>query len=72
MVSFNQKSPINLSREMGPALWSLKNYFMGSLFHWDPTNPINPSNSINPSNPTNPTNQIDETDKANQIGSSKA
>jgi hypothetical protein len=40
----NSINPINLSREMRPALWSVKNYSIGSLFHWDSTNAIHSSN----------------------------
>jgi hypothetical protein len=34
-------NPINLSREMRPALCSVETTTWGSLFHWDPTNSIN-------------------------------
>jgi len=32
---------INLSREMRPALWSVKTTAWGSLFHWDSSNSSN-------------------------------
>jgi len=47
---WDQLNQRNLSRlprsesvwgEMGPTLWSMENYSIGSIFHWDQINQIN-------------------------------
>ena len=34
----NPIDPINLPRGMRPALWSVKNYSIGGIFHWGQIN----------------------------------